>query len=134
MGSGDAALFEVGLQHGRNAKGQSTVVAGLRVGRTGPKDWAGSTRAVDAFDAKADVMALLTALDAPTGNLVSTMRLSGAIRAGPVLRLGPNVLASLGELHPKILKAMDLAALRWPSKSFLPMCQPRKPKVPAAIL
>ncbi|WP_420403753.1 phenylalanine--tRNA ligase subunit beta [Nisaea sp.] len=111
MGSGEAALFEVGPQYAdATPKGQSKVIAGIRVGRTGPKDWAGSTRAVDAFDAKADVVTLLEALEAPAGNLqVSTDAPSWYHpgRSG-ALRLGPNVLAFFGELHPKVLKQMDV--------------------------
>jgi phenylalanyl-tRNA synthetase beta chain len=48
-----------------NLSEQSLQVAGLLVGRTGPKDVHGASRSVDLFDAKADVEAILSALGAP---------------------------------------------------------------------
>ncbi|WP_339856559.1 phenylalanine--tRNA ligase subunit beta [uncultured Nisaea sp.] len=134
MGIGDASLFEVGPQYAdATPKGQSTVVAGLRVGRTGPKDWAGSTRAVDAFDAKADVMALLEALDAPAGNLQVSTDAPAWYHPGRsgALRLGPNVLATFGELHPKVLKAMDLKGPAVAFEIFLAKVPTPKAKGPA---
>jgi len=134
MGIGDAALFEVGPQYAdATPKGQSKVIAGIRVGRTGPKDWAGSTRPVDAFDAKADVVALLEALDAPAGNLqVSTDAPSWYHpgRSG-ALRLGPNVLAFFGELHPKVLKQMDVKGPAVAFEIFLEKVPVPKSKGPA---
>ena len=134
MGIGDASLFEVGPQYAdATPKGQSTVVAGLRVGRTGPKDWAGSTRPVDAFDAKADVMALLEALDAPAGNLQVSTDAPAWYHPGRsgALRLGPNVLATFGELHPKVLKAMDLKGPAVAFEIFLAKVPTPKAKGPA---
>ncbi|UUX51328.1 phenylalanine--tRNA ligase subunit beta [Nisaea acidiphila] len=118
MGASDAAMFEVGPQYAdATPKGQSKVIAGIRVGRTGPKDWAGSTRAVDVFDAKADVVSLLEALDAPAGNLQVSTDAPAWYHPGRsgALRLGPNVLAWFGELHPKVLKEMDV---RGPAVAF----------------
>ncbi|WP_193188917.1 phenylalanine--tRNA ligase subunit beta [Nisaea sediminum] len=118
VGNGDATLFEVGPQYAdATPKGQSKVIAGIRVGRTGPKDWAASTRPVDAFDAKADVVALLEALDAPAGNLQVSTDAPDWYHPGRsgALRLGPNVLAFFGELHPKVLREMDV---RGPAVAF----------------
>ena len=65
-GFSDMALFEVGPAfHGGEPEEQNLQVAGLLVGRTGPKDVHGSSRSVDLFDAKADVEAVLAALGAP---------------------------------------------------------------------
>ena len=75
------------------------------------RHWDGGAIAVDAFDAKADAMALLTALNVPTGGVQ-------VVAGGPdwfhpgrsaKLQLGPkNVLGVFGEVHPKILKALDI--------------------------
>jgi len=49
----DLALFEVGPSfHGSEPGEQHDLISGLLVGRTGPKDVHGTTRAVDVFDAK----------------------------------------------------------------------------------
>ena len=45
--------------------GQRSVAAGVRSGTTGPRHWAGTQRLVDAFDAKADALAVLSACNAP---------------------------------------------------------------------
>ncbi|MCR9255929.1 MAG: phenylalanine--tRNA ligase subunit beta [Alphaproteobacteria bacterium] len=117
-GYGDIALFEVGPAYANaTPKGQSTVAAGIRVGKTGHKDWAGSSRPVDAFDAKADALAVIEAVEGPAGNAqVSTDAASWYHpgRSG-CLRLGPNVMAMFGEVHPAILEKLDL---RGPAVAF----------------
>ena len=64
----DLALFEVGHAfHGGEPGEQHLQVAGLLVGRTGPKDVHGTARPVDLFDARADSEAILQAIGAPRG-------------------------------------------------------------------
>ena len=110
-GQMDLALFEVGPAfHGGEPGQQHLQVAGLLVGRTGPKDVHASIRAVDVFDAKADAEALLAAIGAPEKMQI--------LRDGPawfhpgrhgVLCLGPKKrLAVFGEIHPGILAKMDV--------------------------
>ena len=109
-GLGDAALFEIGGQYRDNTpQGQDEVAAGLRAGSFGPRHWAGA-RPVDAFDAKADALAALTACGAPVENLQVSADAPAWYHPGRsgCLRLGPKVLASFGELHPKVLRALDL--------------------------
>jgi len=110
-GIADAAIYEVGPAFANDTpKGQLTVAAGIRVGDFAPRHWSGKPRDVDAFDAKGDAMALLTALGAPTENLQATADAPAYFHPGrsASLRLGPNVLAQFGELHPKVMKALDL--------------------------
>ena len=110
-GFADLALFEVGAAfHGGEPGEQTLQISGLLVGRTGPKDVHGAARAVDLFDAKADAEALLAAMGAPARMQI----LRGAEswwhpgRHGK-LCLGPKkVLGVFGELHPKVLKALDV--------------------------
>ncbi|MEM8580411.1 MAG: phenylalanine--tRNA ligase subunit beta, partial [Pseudomonadota bacterium] len=62
----DLSLFEVGPAfQGGEPEEQVTEVAGLLVGRTGPKDVHGASRPVDVFDVKADAEAVLNAIGAP---------------------------------------------------------------------
>jgi len=110
-GFADMALFEVGdAFHGGEPGEQQTLVTGLLIGRTGPKDVHGESRAVDVYDAKADAEAVLSAIGAPSK--VQIMRgvddwwhpgRSGKICLGP-----KKVLGVFGEIHPKILREMDV--------------------------
>ena len=123
-GFADLALFEVGHAFTGGEPGQQVVqVAGLLVGRTGPRDPHGASRAVDLFDAKADAEAVLAALGAP--ERVQILR-NGAGWWHPgrhgVICLGPKkALAVFGEVHPKVLAAMDVkgpavAFTIWPAE------------------
>jgi phenylalanyl-tRNA synthetase beta chain len=112
-GYGDLALFEVGPQYlDDTPKGQLTVAAGLRAGSRQPRHWADGTRPVDTFDAKGDAEAVLLACEAPVENLQVTRDAPAWYHPGRsgVLRLGPKVLAQFGELHPRVLRALDLKA------------------------
>ncbi|CAN0597637.1 unnamed protein product, partial [Laminaria digitata] len=82
----------------------------IRTGRTGDRHWADASRVVDAWDAKADAIAALEAAGAPVGNLQVTTDAPGWYHPGRsgVLRLGPNALASFGDIHPGVLRAMDI--------------------------
>jgi Phenylalanyl-tRNA synthetase beta subunit len=110
-GYGDVALFEVGPRYeGIAPKDQRLTAAALRAGRNAPRHWAAPPRPVDLFDAKADALALLTALGAPVENLQTTTDAPAWFHPGRsgVLRLGATVLASFGELHPRVLAALDV--------------------------
>lgn len=107
----DVAVFEVGHAFdGGEPEEQHVQVAGLLVGRTGPKDVHGTSRTVDLFDAKADAEAVLTALGAPSK--VQILR-DGAKwwhpgRHGRIC-LGPRkMMGVFGELHPRVLRALDV--------------------------
>lgn len=111
-GHSDGALFEVGPQFaGDQAEDQTLVASGVRSGFSVSRNWTGGARKVDAFDAKADAIAALKAAGAPVDNL---QVFEGAPdwyhpgRSG-TLRLGPKtVLANFGEVHPGVLKKMDV--------------------------
>lgn len=109
-GTADMALFEVGqIFHGGEPGDQHLQATGLLIGASAPRDPHGSRRAVDTFDAKADVEAVLAALGAPTR--VQITRKLGAWwhpgRAG-VIGLGPTQIATFGEVHPRILAQMGV--------------------------
>ncbi|MEY8802563.1 phenylalanine--tRNA ligase subunit beta [Leisingera sp. XS_AS12] len=124
----DLALFEAGPAfHGGEPGEQHNLISGLLVGRTGPKDVHGASRAVDVYDAKADIEAVLAAIGAPA----KVQILRGADswwhpgRHGKIC-LGPKkVLGVFGELHPKVLKEMGIkgaavAFTIWPDEVPLP--------------
>lgn len=127
-GFADMALFEVGPAfHGGEPKEQHALVSGLLIGRTGPKDVHGASRPVDVYDVKADAEAVLAAMGAPARVQI----LRGARewwhpgRHGMIC-LGPKkVLGIYGEVHPKILAAMDvkgpaMAFTLWPEQVPMP--------------
>ena len=110
-GIGELSLFEVGaVFHGGEPEEHEILVTGLRVGATGPKDVHGSRRPVAVFDARADAEAILSALGAPAK--VQFQRPAKAWwhpGRSAKMTLGPKItLAAFGEIHPKILKALDV--------------------------
>ena len=111
-GIDNAALFEVGPQYsGSKPEDQATVAAGVRAGLTGPRSWAEAPRPVDAFDVKADARAAITAMGLAAESLRVSLEAPPWYHPGRsgVLGLGPKtVLAAFGEIHPRVLRAMDV--------------------------
>ncbi len=111
-GVSDAALFEVGPQYAGDApEDQQMVAGGIRSGRTGPRNWAQPPRPVDVFDAKADALAVLAAMEVPVDKLGITTDAPDWYHPGRsgVLRLGPKtVLARFGDCHPRVLRRMGV--------------------------
>jgi phenylalanyl-tRNA synthetase beta chain len=110
-GCSSIALFEVGPDFtGRNPGEQYTSASGIRAGQTAKKDWTGSARAYDVFDVKADALAVIAAAKGPYENPQITTDAPDYYHPGRsgTIRLGKNVLAYFGEIHPSILKAMDI--------------------------
>ncbi|MEM9062378.1 MAG: phenylalanine--tRNA ligase subunit beta [Pseudomonadota bacterium] len=112
QGTMDLGLFEVGAGYQGGEPGeQITTADAIRVGSTTARHWSGARRPVDLHDAKADAEAVLSALGAPTAKLMIAREAPGWFHPGrsAALKLGPkNTLAVFGELHPKVVKAMDL--------------------------
>jgi phenylalanyl-tRNA synthetase beta chain len=113
-GFSDVALFEVGqVFKGDRPEDQFTAAGGVRRGLAGAngsgRHWSSKAAEVDAFDVKADALAVLVAAGAPAQALQ-------VVSGGPAwfhpgrcgsIQIGPqNVLGSFGELHPKALEAL----------------------------
>jgi phenylalanyl-tRNA synthetase beta chain len=111
-GLADLALFEVGQVYGGDRPQDERIhVSGVRCGANGPRHWAGGRRPVDLFDAKADALAVLGAAGAPVEKLQAMAEGPPWYHPGRVgtLALGPkNRLAVFGEIHPRVLAAMDV--------------------------
>jgi phenylalanyl-tRNA synthetase beta chain len=117
-GLADPALFEVGPQYkDATPTGQRTVAAGIRHNMAVPRNWAGPARAVDAFDAKADALAVLSAIGAPVENMSAQGGAPDWYHPGRsgAIKLGDRVMAHFGELHPEITTS---AGLRGPVAAF----------------
>ncbi|WP_309645489.1 phenylalanine--tRNA ligase subunit beta, partial [Phenylobacterium sp.] len=106
----DVALFEIGpFYKDDTPAGQVTSIAAV-VAPHPPRRWDGVT--TDAlFDLKADLLSLLDDLGAPVNSLQTAQGgLSDWWHPGrsATMRLGKNTLVEFGELHPRILKALDV--------------------------
>ena len=114
-GASSARLFEIGRRYFRGANGASDEKPTLGVVLAGEKTqrgWAsGKAQGFDAYDAKAEAMALLEMAGAPVANLMVMDGAGDQFHPGQsaTLRLGPkNVLARFGAIHPTTLKAFDI--------------------------
>lgn len=107
----DAALFEIGPAfRGTAPEAQLRVASGLRAGNT-PRHWSEPSRPPDALDARGDALAVLAALGLPMEALTTTIDAPGFYHPGRsgILRQGPKtILASFGELHPRVLAELGL--------------------------
>ena len=108
-GADSVRLFEVGRRY---LGDREHPTLGLVLAGDPGRHWrSGKARPFDAFDAKAEAMALLVAAGAPVDNLQVNRDASGIYHPGRSgrLTLGPkNVLAEFGALHPRVIKAFDL--------------------------
>jgi phenylalanyl-tRNA synthetase beta chain len=114
-GAAGLRLFEIGRRYLRGQNGASDERLSLVVvlaGEKTPRGHAtGKAVSFDAFDAKAEALALLAEAGAPTGNLQVMGEAGAQFHPGQsaTLRLGPKtVLARFGMLHPATAKAFDI--------------------------
>jgi phenylalanyl-tRNA synthetase beta chain len=110
-GAAGVRLFEIGRRY--LAEGERLTLGVVLAGEQRTRGWqAGKAAAFDAFDAKAEALALLEAAGAPVANLQVMDGAGAAYHPGQsaTLRLGPKtVLAAFGTLHPRLAKAFDLS-------------------------
>jgi phenylalanyl-tRNA synthetase beta chain len=135
----DLSLMEVGpIFTGGGPGDQVTHATGLLVGAAAARDPHGSRRMVDVYDAKADAETVLAALGAPA-RVQITRKAAAWFHPGRsgVVSLGPNVLATFGEVHPRILLAMDV---KGPAMAFtiqianVPLPKVKTPTKPALTI
>ena len=111
-GTADARLFEIGPTFsGVKPDEQAMAGAGIRSGLSGARNWAEKPRPVDVFDAKGDVLAVLGGLGVAVEKTEIAPEAPDWYHPGHsgVVRLGPKtVLAYFGEIHPRVLKDMDV--------------------------
>ena len=118
-GADGVRLFEIGRRYLRGDAARSDerlTLAVLLAGEREPRGWdqrrnGGKAQAFDAFDAKAEALALLAEAGAPVDKLQVMGEAGPQFHPGQsaTLRLGPKtVLARFGALHPKTLEAFDI--------------------------
>jgi phenylalanyl-tRNA synthetase beta chain len=110
-GFSDCALFEIGPVFSGPEPGDQRAVIAAVLAPHGPRRWDGAG-GEDLFTLKADLLALLDELGAPTASLQIIQDFSVPWwRPGrrARLQLGPKaILAEFGELHPATLAALDV--------------------------
>ena len=110
-GFADVGLFELGPAYqDATPDGQQLVAAGVRHGNADNAHWSGKARVADALDAKADALAAIEAAGAPSANVQVSRDAPDWYHPGRsgALRLGKNVLAYFGEIHPAVLRGLDV--------------------------
>lgn len=137
----DVRLFEIGPRfEGAKPNEQSLVASTLRAGHTGPRHWSQGRRPVDALDSKADALAALQAMGLPSTSLQTAVGPDGGAPAwfhpgrSGVLKLGNQILAVFGELHPAALTALDVKGPIVACEVFLDRAPKPKKKLTAARL
>ncbi len=109
-GASSVRLFELGRRYLND--GERMTLGAVLAGNKAPRNWqSGKAQAFEAFDAKAEALALLAEAGVPTDGLQVFAGAGDAWHPGQsgTLRLGPKtVLAAFGMLHPLTLKAFDL--------------------------
>ena len=104
-------LFEVGPQFfGTKEDEQKMVATAIMYGPKNNENWNEEKRIVDAFDIKSDVFYVLSQLNVPVENLLHENSTNNYFHPGKSakMRIGKNVLAQFGEIHPYILNKFEI--------------------------
>jgi phenylalanyl-tRNA synthetase beta chain len=114
-------LFEVGRRYVGDS--EHPTLGFILAGERRPRDWqSGKPQAFNAFDAKAEVLALLDAAGAPVDNLQVFAGAGPTWHPGrsATLRLGPKtIVAAFGELHPALQKSLGAPAATVAAEIYL---------------
>ncbi|MEQ8823125.1 MAG: phenylalanine--tRNA ligase subunit beta [Filomicrobium sp.] len=135
-GFADAGLFELGQAYrGAKPEDQMQCASGVRAGTAvlegDGRHWDGAAPPAGAYDAKADVFAVLAALGLDPTKLMITRDAPEWFHPGRsgVIRLGPKVvLAHFGEFHPRTLGGLDVEGPVVGFEIFLDALPPEKKK------
>ena len=110
----DISLFEIGpIFLGSQPGQQETVVCGLRAGKISRLNWIENDRLVDVFDVKQDVIKSLVEAGFNQNKLFIDDKAPSYYHPGKAGRIFLNkdkekVVAYFGEIHPNILKKIDI--------------------------
>ena len=110
----DVSLFEIGpVFYGKNPGEQQIIIGALRSGKVGRKSWIEKERSIDVFDIKSDVIKTLIELGIMEHDIFISDNTKDCYhpgRSGSITyksEKGPP-LAYFGEIHPGIIKKLDL--------------------------
>ncbi len=129
-GASSIRLFEVGRRYLESTEHQT--IGLVLAGENRARSWqSGAATKYGAFDAKAEVLAILEAAGAPTAKLMDFAEAGDHYHPGQsgTLRLGPKkILAAYGVLHPSVTKAMGLKGTAVAAEIFLDAIPVKKAK------
>ena len=111
-GAASVRLFEIGRRY--LGLGEHPTLGLILAGERDPRSWQqGKARRFDAFDAKAEILALLEAAGAPVSGLQLFPGAGPTWHPGRSARLGlgpKTIIAAFGEIHPSLEKSIDAPA------------------------
>ncbi len=111
-GASSVRLFEIGRRYLGDL--EHPTLGLLLAGERRPREWrSGKAQSFDAFDAKAEVLALLDAAGAPVANLQVFPDAGPTWHPGRSAKIGlgpKTILATFGELHPNLSNSLDAPA------------------------
>ncbi len=106
-----AKIFEVGPNFSRAFSDlQENVATSISYGLIEGSNWLSNKKNSNVYSIKADLFSILTSLNVPTENL-SYEKINGQTYhpgKSSSLRLGKNKIANFGEIHPILLKNMEI--------------------------
>ena len=110
----DISLFEIGpIFYGSQPGEQETIISGLKCGKISRSNWLEKERLVDVFDVKKDVIQTLVEAGFSKNKLYIDDKTPNYFHPGKSGRIFLNkekekVVAYFGEIHPNILKKIDI--------------------------
>ena len=110
----DLSIFEIGpIFNGPNPGEQNTVICGLSAGKKSRLSWIEKDRNIDVFDVKRDVVQTLVEVGYDSEKFFIDSETPNYYHPGKSGRLFLNnekvqIAAYFGEIHPKILKQIDM--------------------------
>jgi phenylalanyl-tRNA synthetase beta chain len=120
-GAASVRLFELGRRY--NQDREQATLGLILSGERAARGWqSGKAASFDAFDAKAEVVALLEAAGAPIANLQVYPDAGPTWHPGRSAKLGlgpKTIVAAFGELHPSLARTLDAPAGAVAAEIFL---------------
>ena len=107
-----AKIFEVGPNFSKSFSNlQENVATSIAYGLIDEPNWLSNKKNSDVYSIKGDLFSILKSLNVPTENLLYE-KIDGQIYhpgKSSLLRLGKNKIANFGEIHPILLKKMEIS-------------------------
>ena len=107
-----AQIFEVGPNFSKSLNDyQENTATAIIYGPIDEENWLSNKKNSNVYTVKSDLFSILTSLNVPTENLLYSKYEDNIYHPGKssTLRLGKNIVAKFGELHPILLKTMDVS-------------------------
>ena len=104
-------IFEVGPNFSNLFENkQQNVATAIAYGLIDEDNWLSSKKTVDVYNVKADLFLILKELNIPIDNLIYEKVSNNIFHPGKSssIKIGKNHIANFGELHPVLLKTMDV--------------------------